>query len=66
MNPGAQLSGFSVDSEENLIGSGSIVLQGVNIGRGVTIPAGSVVFSHVADSSTLIGNPSRRMKPFVK
>lgn len=66
VNPGVQLGGFSVVGEGTLIGSGSTVLQGVNIGSGATIASGSVVFSRVADGSTMMGNPAKRMRAFEK
>ena len=40
-------------------GGSCIVLQGVNIGRGVTVGAGSVVTKDVPDNVVVAGNPAR-------
>ena len=45
-----------------LIGSGSTILQRVNIGTDVTVASGSVVFAKVVDNSTVMGNPARRVR----
>lgn len=44
------------------IGVSSIIMPGVNIGRGSIISAGSVVFMNVPEYSVVAGNPSRIVK----
>jgi acetyltransferase-like isoleucine patch superfamily enzyme len=51
---------FSVRIEdEAFIGPGTIVLDGVTIGRGAVVAAGSVVNSSVAPGIVVQGNPAR-------
>ena len=64
INPGSQLGGFSKVGDGTLIGSGSTVLQGVTLGTKVTVASGSVIFAKVADNSTVMGNPAKRMRAF--
>jgi acetyltransferase-like isoleucine patch superfamily enzyme len=55
--PGAT---FSVRIEDQaFIGPGVIVLEGVTIGRGAVVTAGSVVNSSVAPMTVVQGNPAR-------
>lgn len=62
VNPGAQIGGAVSIGEEVLIGSGSTVLQGQKINKSATVGSGAVVFSTVAEDSTVIGNPAMRLK----
>lgn len=64
INPGSQLGGCCVVGDESLIGSGATILQGVKVGSCVTVASGAVVFAKVADNSTVMGNPARRMRSF--
>lgn len=51
---------FSVRIEESaFVGPGAIVLDGVRIGRGAVVTAGSVVNSSVPDMTMVQGNPAR-------
>ena len=45
------------------IGSGSIILPGLRIGRNAMIGAGSVVTSDVPAETTVAGNPARSLTP---
>ena len=45
--------------EDCWIGGGAIILPGVNIGRGSTVGAGSVVTKHVPPFHVVAGNPAR-------
>ena len=62
INPGSQLGGYCIVCDETLIGSSSTILQGVKVGSSVTVGSGSVVFAKVANGSTVMGNPARRMR----
>ena len=64
INPGSQLGGCCIVCDETLIGSSSTILQGVKVGSSVTVGSGSVVFAKVANGSTVMGNPARRMRSF--
>lgn len=44
------------------IGHGAIILNGVNIGRGSVIGAGSVVTHDVQDLEIVVGNPARHVR----
>jgi len=48
--------------DEASIGSGSTILCGINIGRGVVIGAGSVVTKNVPDGQVWVGNPAKPLK----
>jgi len=48
--------------DEASIGSGSTILCGINIGRGVVIGAGSVVTKNVPDGQVWVGNPAKPIK----
>lgn len=43
------------------IGTGAILLDGVQIGRGAVIGAGSVVTKSVAEFTVVVGNPARKI-----
>lgn len=64
INPGSQLGGSSKIGEFTLIGSGSTILQGVVVGSNATIGSGSVVFARVAQGTTVMGNPAKRLRAF--
>jgi acetyltransferase-like isoleucine patch superfamily enzyme len=49
----------TVVEDEVSIGSGSIILPGIRIGRRSTIGAGSVVTKNVRSGATVVGNPAR-------
>ena len=44
------------------IGSGSVILCGIEIGENAVIGAGSVVTKNINSSSTVFGNPAREKK----
>lgn len=48
------------------IGSGVIILPGVNIGDGTTIGAGSVVTKDIPDNSVAVGNPCKVIKTLIE
>ena len=45
------------------IGSGSVILPGLRIGRNAMVGAGSVVTSNVPAGTTVAGNPARTLTP---
>jgi UDP-2-acetamido-3-amino-2,3-dideoxy-glucuronate N-acetyltransferase len=45
------------------LGSGSVILGGVRIGRGALVGAGAVVTSDVAPGDTVAGIPARQLRP---
>lgn len=45
------------------LGSGSVILGGVRIGRGAVVGAGAVVTSDVAAGATVAGVPARLLRP---
>lgn len=54
-------SPVEIDSD-SWIGTHAIILQGVKIGRNVTVGAGSVVMNDLPDNAVAIGNPARVIK----
>lgn len=55
--------GDVIIEEDVWIGSNSVVLSGVKIGRGSIIGAGSIVTKDVPPYSIVVGNPARIIKP---
>jgi sugar O-acyltransferase (sialic acid O-acetyltransferase NeuD family) len=45
--------------DDVFIGHGAIILPGVHVGTGAIIAAGSVVMQHVADETSVFGNPAK-------
>lgn len=50
--------------QETHIGSNSVILAGVHIGKKVQVGAGSVVTKNVPDLSVVVGNPARVVKKY--
>ena len=48
--------------KDAFIGTGAIILPGVNIGENAVIGAGTVVAKDVSPRATIIGNPARKLK----
>ncbi|KQS25492.1 acetyltransferase [Dyadobacter sp. Leaf189] len=59
--PRATLCGNVRVGENTLLGAGCIVLPGISIGKNCIIGAGSVVTRNVPDSTTVAGNPARKL-----
>ena len=57
--PTAQGTGSITVSDYAWIGSGSIIMKGVTLGRGAVVSAGSVVRSNVTELTVVAGNPAR-------
>lgn len=59
-------SGAVVIKEHALLGSGCVVLPGVEIGRGVAVGALSLVTLNLKEWFVYFGNPIRKLKPRLK
>ncbi len=51
-----------VIGDDAWIGTCSVILPGVKIGRGAVVGAGSVVTKSVPDGTVVVGNPARPLK----
>lgn len=60
--PMTGISGFCSIGKEVNIGGHAFVVPGRKVGDNATIAAGSIVFANVKASTTVLGNPARRMK----
>ena len=59
MDQGSYTRGEILIGENSWIGAGAIILDGVKLGKGVIIGAGSVVTKDAPDYAVLAGNPAR-------
>jgi acetyltransferase-like isoleucine patch superfamily enzyme len=57
-----ETKGGIVIDDDAWLGFGVIVLDGVRIGKGAVIGAGSVVTSDIPDGAIAVGNPARVVK----
>jgi acetyltransferase-like isoleucine patch superfamily enzyme len=48
--------------ELSFIGIDSTIIQGVKVGKNVTIGAGSVVIKDIPDNAVVVGNPGKIIK----
>ena len=48
--------------DDVLIGANAVVLEGIRIGRGAIIGAGSIVTKDVASNAVVAGNPARYIR----
>ena len=48
--------------ELSFIGIGSSIIQGVKVGKNVTIGAGSVIIKDIPDNAVVVGNPGKVIK----
>lgn len=60
--PHTTILGAATVDDDSFIGAGSVILQGIHIGRNCIIGAGSVVIRDVDDNSVVVGNPARLLK----
>ena len=60
--PAVRISGSTTVGDANFFGISSIVLQGLKIGTGVTLSAGSVLMRKAKDGKLYIGNPAKIME----
>lgn len=63
LNPTVNISGGVCVGEQVLVGTGSQVLQYVEIGDRATVGAGAVVTKHVAADTTVVGIPAKARAP---
>ncbi len=61
VSPNASLAGGVEIGENSWIGIGSQVKQLVEIGREVTVGAGTTVINHVPDFHTVVGSPAKQL-----
>ena len=57
--PGVHISGAVNIGELSFIGIGATMIQGIKIGRNVTIGAGSVILKDIPDNVIAVGNPAK-------
>lgn len=60
--PGTGISGACQIGSQVSIGGHAFILPHKKVGDKAVVAAGSIVFSNVRESSTVIGNPAKRMK----
>ena len=60
--PAVRISGSTTVGDANFFGISSIVLQGLKVGNGVTLSAGSVLMRKTKDGKLYIGNPAKIME----
>ena len=56
------ISGAINIGELSFIGIGATIIQGIKIGKNVTIGAGSVVIKDILDNVIALGNPAKIIK----
>jgi len=60
--PGVHFSGFVEVGKLSFIGVAATIIQGIKIGKNVTIGAGSVVIKDIPDNVVAVGNPAKIIK----
>ena len=60
--PSVNISGFVKTEECVSVGTGSAIIQGVNIGRNTVIGAGAVVVKDLPANCTAVGSPAKPIK----
>ncbi len=63
--PGVHVSGCVTINQKSEIGTGTQIIQGINVGKGVIIGAGATVISDVVDEVTAVGTPAKVVKKHV-
>jgi acetyltransferase-like isoleucine patch superfamily enzyme len=59
ISPDARLAGAVTCREVALIGTGAVIIQGIEIGARAVVGPGAVVSRNVLADSTVAGNPAR-------
>jgi len=57
--PGVHISGEAIAGELSFLGIGATIIQGIKIGKNVTIGAGSVVIKDIPENVISVGNPTK-------
>lgn len=60
--PGVHISGNTEVGEGTMLGTGTVVIQGVKIGENSIVGAGSVVVKEIQDNCTAVGSPAKAIK----
>ncbi|MBP1924268.1 sugar O-acyltransferase (sialic acid O-acetyltransferase NeuD family) [Sedimentibacter acidaminivorans] len=60
--PSVNISGFVKTEECVSVGTGSAIIQGVNIGRNTVVGAGAVVVKDLPANCTAVGSPAKPIK----
>ena len=60
--PSVNISGFVKTEECVSVGTGSAIIQGVNIGRNTVVGAGAVVVKDFPENCTAVGSPAKPIK----
>lgn len=60
--PSVNISGFVKTEECVSVGTGSAIIQGVNIGKNTVVGAGAVVVKDLPENCTAVGSPAKPIK----
>ncbi len=60
--PSVNVSGFVKTEECVSVGTGSAIIQGVNIGKNTVVGAGAVVVKDLPENCTAVGSPAKPIK----
>lgn len=60
--PGVHISGNTEIKSKTMIGTGTVIIQGVKIGEEAIIGAGAVVVKEIPDFCTAVGSPAKPIK----
>lgn len=60
--PSVNISGKTIIRERTELGTNSCIIQGIEIGKNVTVGAGSVVIKEIGCNCVVVGNPAKKIK----
>lgn len=60
--PSVNISGYTILSEGVEMGTGSQIIQNINIGKGTIVGAGAVVIRELPGNCTAVGSPAKPIK----
>jgi len=58
-NPGCHISGNVVVEEDVDLGTGTVVIQGLRVGKGVVTGAQATVVKNILEAGTYVGVPAK-------